>query len=341
MPQITINIGTVANDGTGQTLRGAFSNTNSNFTELYNHHSNVTSNIVSVGVGANSWANTVAVAGNNYTNAVGAAGNNYINTIAVAGNNYANFVGAAGNNYINTIAVAGNSYTDSVGTAGNNYTNAVGAAGNNHMLSVATAGNNYTVIVGAAGNSYSIQVGAASNTWANSVGIASNSYIVEVGAASNTWANSNFTTLSNGASSFVHANAAFDKANNSLQNTSIYLNGSLNTSGTISDLFGDLRNSLVILSNDEFNTSFSGYLVSNTSNVNYVEVFEDVSPNSDIGTVSSIIQYGTGKTVIRPNTANVNIYSASGLNVSSQYAVAKLVKISSNTWIAYGDLSTL
>lgn len=37
MAKQTINIGTVANDRTGDTLRDSFSKTNSNFTELYGY----------------------------------------------------------------------------------------------------------------------------------------------------------------------------------------------------------------------------------------------------------------------------------------------------------------
>jgi len=36
MAQQSINIGTTANDGTGETVRSAFDKTNDNFTELYN-----------------------------------------------------------------------------------------------------------------------------------------------------------------------------------------------------------------------------------------------------------------------------------------------------------------
>ena len=36
MAQKIINIGSVANDGTGDTIRGAFTNVNANFTEVYN-----------------------------------------------------------------------------------------------------------------------------------------------------------------------------------------------------------------------------------------------------------------------------------------------------------------
>ena len=38
MAQQLINTGTVANDGTGQTLRTAFDKVNSNFTDLYNNN---------------------------------------------------------------------------------------------------------------------------------------------------------------------------------------------------------------------------------------------------------------------------------------------------------------
>jgi Bacteriophage T4 gp9/10-like protein len=37
MSQQTINVGTVANDGTGDTIRAAMNKTNANFTELYSN----------------------------------------------------------------------------------------------------------------------------------------------------------------------------------------------------------------------------------------------------------------------------------------------------------------
>ena len=52
---------------------------------------------------ANGWANTVATAGNNYTNFVGDSANLNATAIGTAGNNYTNAVGAAGNNYVNTV----------------------------------------------------------------------------------------------------------------------------------------------------------------------------------------------------------------------------------------------
>ena len=37
MAQKIINVGTVANDGSGDTIRGAFTNVNANFTEVYDN----------------------------------------------------------------------------------------------------------------------------------------------------------------------------------------------------------------------------------------------------------------------------------------------------------------
>ena len=41
MSQKIINVGTTANDGTGESLRGAFQNVNANFTEVYDNLANV------------------------------------------------------------------------------------------------------------------------------------------------------------------------------------------------------------------------------------------------------------------------------------------------------------
>lgn len=45
MTKEVINTGTVANDGTGDTLRASFIKTNNNFTELYFHHANNYANV--------------------------------------------------------------------------------------------------------------------------------------------------------------------------------------------------------------------------------------------------------------------------------------------------------
>lgn len=63
MAKITINVGTVANDGTGDTLRGAFQNVNANFTEVYNYI-NITGPYANDSVAA---ASNVALMGLYYT----------------------------------------------------------------------------------------------------------------------------------------------------------------------------------------------------------------------------------------------------------------------------------
>jgi hypothetical protein len=107
---------------------------------------------------SNGWANTVGVAGNNYTDHVGlsvnayasilsannaAGANAWANTVGTAGNNFTLSVGTAGNNYTDYVGASANAWASAVGVASNSYADSVGTAGNNYMLSVTTAGNNY------------------------------------------------------------------------------------------------------------------------------------------------------------------------------------------------------
>lgn len=80
MPQRTINFGTIANDGSGDTLRGAFSNTNNNFTELYSNFANVTANVSSLSVAANAWSNTLVASANAWSNNLAVSANAWSNT---------------------------------------------------------------------------------------------------------------------------------------------------------------------------------------------------------------------------------------------------------------------
>lgn len=350
MAQRIINIGTVANDGTGETLRGAFANTNNNFTELYNNYTNVSADLVTLSVASNAWSNAVATAGNNYSVAIGIASNTWANSIGTAGNNYSVFIGGSSNNWSNTISVlvgtAGNNYsislsassnawantlTVTVGIAGNSYSNLIGISSNSWSNTVGTAGNNYAVAVGAASNTWANTVGTAGNNYTNSVGAASNNVISAVGAAGNNYVN---TVV------FNQANQAFNAANNSLQNTSIILNGSM-TAVSFFDTFGGLRDAAILSSTADVNIVIGSYFyVSNTSNLNYYDIMEDSIITYPLGSTAYITQFGTGKTVIRPNTVNVKVYSSNGLNVAARYAVAQVVKIASNTWVAFGGVST-
>jgi len=58
-----------------------------------------------------------------------------------------------------------------------------------------------------------------------------------------------------------------------------------------------------------------------------------------IGTKITIIQEGAGQVTIAP-TAGVTVNSAVGLKTNAQFAVAHVVKTATDTWYAYGNLTT-
>lgn len=63
MSKQTLNIGSIPNDGTGDTLRVASTKTNDNFTEIYNEYGNGTtldSSVLSVGYASTSGISTLS-----------------------------------------------------------------------------------------------------------------------------------------------------------------------------------------------------------------------------------------------------------------------------------------
>ena len=67
-----------------------------------------------------------------------------------------------------------------------------------------------------------------------------------------------------------------------------------------------------------------------------------VPPNSSvsfsIGTVIQVFQSGAGQVTIAPGAA-VLLRAPNGLKTSQQYAVMCIVKVDSDTWVAYGDVT--
>lgn len=67
-----------------------------------------------------------------------------------------------------------------------------------------------------------------------------------------------------------------------------------------------------------------------------------VPPNSavnfSIGTVIQVFQSGAGQVTIAPGAA-VLLRAPNGLKTSQQYAVMCIVKVASDTWVAYGDVA--
>ena len=181
MAQITINVGSAANDGTGDTLRGAFQNVNSNFTELYSNVAAIAGMDLSQFREANA-AYTTANAAFNKANTLSVSSNAWANTFATAvgaaGNNYANYVSTASNNYFINIITAANNYAGLMANSVNAYATSMDAASNAWANTVGTSGNTYAGYMANSVNSYATSMDAASNSWANTVGTSANSFAV-------------------------------------------------------------------------------------------------------------------------------------------------------------------
>lgn len=317
MSQKIINVGTVANDGTGDTIRGAFTNVNANFTEVYNNTANLTATLAAIDLTQNTsialvsdhanaaydQANTVNVLAYN----IGTSANLYAVDVGTAGNAYAVAVGASSR----TIS---NSYADIVGTAGNNYTNTVGAASNNYA-SILAANN---------------AVGA--NAWSNTVAITTTN-----------WANSKFETIANTANVLGVAEAAYIKANSALANTTGTFGGNLTVTGTVTDVFGALREKVsdILTTNTTIQVTRT-VLIANNQDTIYIKVPNDnlfLFPPVKVGTTVEVVQYGTGNTTIMANDASVTINSYNNwANIAGQYLTVRLIKVKANTWVLEGNL---
>ena len=310
MTQKTINVGTVANDGTGDTIRGAFVNVNANFTEVFGNISNLTTTLAGMDLGQNT---TIQAS---------------YNTANVAFNK-AN----SSNLFAYNIAISANLFSVDVGSAGNAYSVVVGASSNNWS-------NTLTSLVGAASNNYasilSANNAAGANAWANTVAVTTYG-----------WANSTFTTLSNSATIFNTTNLAFSKANTAFQNTSGTFSGNLSISGTATslggffDVIGSVREKFAntITSNVLVQIGRSVIIANNSGQI-YINVDNDnnFAQPANIGSTIEIYQYGPGPTSIRP-TSSVTIYSSNNWsNVAGQYLSVSLVKVLPNTWMLTGNL---
>ena len=320
MAQKIINIGTVANDGTGDTIRGAFTNVNANFTEVYANIAGLTANIASIDLGQN----TTIQASFNVANAAFAQANS-ANTVAYN-------VGVSANLFSIDVGAAGNAYTVSVGSSANAYTVFVGSSSNSYAQIVGSAGNTYASLL-AANNA------AGANDWSNTLTTTTYS-----------WANSKFDTVTNTALILSIANAAYIRANNSLANTanasngSITLIGSLVTTGSINDAIGPVRERLANTINSNYTVrSSQSVIIANNSNTITISIPNDnlFFLTANIGTVIDVYQFGAGATKIVANDAAVTVYSSNNwANIAGQYLTAKVVKVQSNTWMLTGNLKT-
>ena len=314
MAQKIINVGSVANDGTGDTIRGAFTNVNANFTEVY-------TSVIETGI-----AFAVANAAFDKTNTV----NTLAYSIATSANSYAESVGASANSYATIVGAASNAYAVTVGSSANAYAVSVGSSANAYSLSIGDAVNSYSSIL-AANNA----VGA--NAWANAVG-----------TASNNWSLSTFSTLSNTSIVFNTANAAFSKSNTAFQNTSGTFSGNLSISGTctslggFSDALGSVREKFANTTNSDLAVVIgrSVIIANNSGHINIsIENDNNFILPANVGSTIEIYQYGSGSTTVQPISPAVTIKSANNwANIAGQYLTVSLVKILPNTWILTGNL---
>ena len=317
MSQKIINVGTVANDGTGDTIRGAFTNVNANFTEVYGNISSLTATVAGIDLGQNTTIQaSYSTANNAYHTSNAAFGHSNLTYNAV--------------NSVFTVANAAYNNANVGLAAANTWANTVGTAGNNYVSELVIAGNSYASIL-AANNA------AGANAWTNTVAVTTYS-----------WANTKFDTVANTTLIVNTTNAAFSKANSALQNTSGTLGGNITITGTVTstvgfyDGLGPVRERFLVVAdaNTPILVSHS-VVISNSSNNIHIEIPNDnvfLSP-ANIGSTIEIYQYGVGNTKIVAQTASVTVRSSNNwANIAGQYLTATAVKVLPNTWILTGDL---
>ena len=306
MAKQTINIGTAPNDGTGDTLRGAFVKVNGNFDELYSNvvfDTNLAANLALYQTLAGLAANVALIT----ANAAGFIGTlpaaNVVSNAQLSANlsNYQTLAGLSANVALITANAAG-----FIGTlpAANVVSNA--------QLSANLA--NYT---NTAGLSSVIAVNTANNT--SFVGSVSAANVVSNAQLS---ANlSNYQTLAD-----LAANVALITSNNATyfngQNAAYYTNAALLTTGTLP--YARLPSGIV-------NTSAAFTLANVITFSANVVLGQSLSANGGFGT--------TGQVLTVNSTGGVYWASASaGVNTAAQYTFSNTITIS--TAVFNGTVST-
>jgi hypothetical protein len=306
MAQLIINTGTVANDGTGDTIRGAFTNVNANFTEVYGNIANLTSAVAGIDLGQN----TTIQASFNVANSAFAQANS-ANTVAY------------------NVGISANLFSIDVGTAGNLYAVFVGTSSNSYAQSVGTAGNNYASILSA-------NNAGAANAWANNLATSTYAW------ANSTFTTLSNTSLvfNTANASFAKANVALANTTGTFQGN-LSVTGFV-SAASFSDPFGSVRErvTLFVGSNTVANGPHLSYIANNSGAIS-IKIPDDniflSTPN--VGTSIEVYQLGTGSTSIIANDAAVTIYSSNNwTSLSGQYLTASLFKIQPNTWILTGNL---
>ena len=307
MAQKIINVGTVANDGTGDTIRGAFTNVNANFTEIY---ANVTLALP---------AYTTANAAYAETNTV----NSLLQTAATSANLYSNSVGAASNAYASAVGTSANAFAVTIGAASNTWANT-------YAVAVGTSGNLYASIL-AANNA------VGGNAWANAVGTSSNNWSLSTFTTlSNTAIIYNTTNAA-----FSKANTAIQNTSGTIGGN-ITITGAVTTTVGFIDTLGPVRERFPIVANSHSAVLVPhATIIANNPNAICLYIPDDnvfLAP-VNVGSTIEVFQYGSGDTKIAANDAAVTVYSSNNwANIAGQYLSATVVRVQANTWVLTGDL---
>ena len=308
MAQKTINVGTVANDGTGDTIRGAFTNVNANFTEVYGNIANIT--VTLAGVDLNQ--NTVIQASFATANIAYQSSNvvfDHSNLTYNAVNSLFTVANAAYNN-ANVGLVAANSYASSVGVASNNYASILAA--NNAVGS----------------NAWTNTVITSTYAWANS--------------KFDTFTNTTIMIATTNAA-FTKANSALQNTSGTLGGN-ITITGTVTSTVGFYDGLGPVRERYPIVANSHSVVLVShASIIANNPNSICLYIPDDnvfLAP-ANIGTSIYVYQYGSGNTKIAANDAAVTVLSSNNwANIAGQYLSVTVVKVQPNTWILTGNLKT-
>ena len=118
------------------------------------------------------------------------------------------------------------------------------------------------------------------------------------------------------------------------------------TSSNVKLLYSDLQSNLLLLSLNRQTASYTLVLGDankivemNVATANNLTIPLNSSVAFPIGTQLNVSQYGAGQTTIVA-TGGVTIRSASGnLKIASQYVAVSLVKIGTDEWYCFGNLS--
>ena len=307
MAQKIINVGSVANDGTGDTIRGAFTNVNANFTEVY-------TSVIQTGV-AFSVANAAFDEANVIYTSVG--------SLAVGANAWANAVGTAGNAYAVSVGSSSNAFATSVSSS-------VGAAANSYSVSIGDAANSYASIL-------SSNNAVGGNAWANAVGTASNNWSLSTFTTL-----SNTSIVFNTANAaFSRSNTAFQNTSGTFSGN-LSISGTCTSLGGFSDAIGSVREKFANTTNSDLAVVIGrSVIIANNSGQIYISIENDnnfLLP-ANVGSSIEIYQYGPGQTTVQPISPAVTIKSANNwANIAGQYLTVSLVKILPNTWILTGNL---